>query len=110
MTEHGRNPMVEHGRSPMKSNLEGDRKYIRSSPLPWIIQEKYIDEETEALSNEGRKNLNEMYEVNQTFNDEIINFVGDKSELDREKILDKRFKYNTLNKLGLKLWPSLPSL
>ena len=33
--------------------------------------------------------------------DEIINFVGDKARLSNEKILDERYKFNTLSKLGM---------
>ena len=110
----------QHGPSPTTSNLEEHGEYIRaardsgdsrdsrdsrtsrSSPLPpWIIQEEYIDEETEALSNKGRKYLKELYNNYQKFKDEIIHFVEDKAELDREKFLDKRFKYNILNKLRM---------
>ena len=99
----------QHGRSPIKTNLEYEHEYYRSSTMglrscytiPWNIQEEYIDEETEALSNKGTKGLNELYKNNQKFKDEIINFVEDEAELDREKILCKRFKYNALNKLGM---------
>ena len=40
----------------------------------------------------GRKHLNDLYEDNYKFRDDILNFGGDKDELDREQILDKRFK------------------
>ena len=72
--------------------------------------EKFVDEDTEALSNNGKKDLNELYKNNQKFKDEIINFVEDKAKLDREKVLDKRLKYNALISWVWKLWPSLPSL
>ena len=81
-----------------KSNLEEDREYVRASSLPWDFQEEYIDE---VLSKKGRNDLNDLYKNNQKFKDQIINFVGDKAELDREKILDKRFKCKTLNKLSM---------
>ena len=42
--------------------------------IPWDIQEEYIDEETEALSNKGRKDLIELYKNNQKFKDEIMSF------------------------------------
>ena len=45
----------------MKSNIKEDRECTRASTLPSDIQEEYIDEETEALSNKGRKYLNELY-------------------------------------------------
>ena len=63
-------------------------------------QEEYIDEETEVLNKKGRDDLNDVYENKQKFRDEIINFIGDETELVNEKILDKRYKHNTLNKLG----------
>ena len=66
-------------------------------------QEEYIDEETEALNKKGRDDLNDLYINNQKFRDEVINLVGDKTVLGNEKILDKRYKYNTLNKLGLEV-------
>ena len=34
------------------------------------------------------------------FREEIVNFVRDKTELDLEVILDRRFKTNTLSTLG----------
>ena len=49
----------------MKSKLEEDREHIRASPLPWDIQEEYIDEETEVLFNKWRKDTNELYIKNQ---------------------------------------------
>ena len=59
-----------------------------------------MDEETEALNKKVGDDLNELYKKNQNFRDEFINFVGDKPELSNEKILDKRYKHNTLNKLA----------
>ena len=35
----------------------------------------------------------------QNFKYEIVNFVRDRTGLSNEKILDKRFEHNTLNKL-----------
>ena len=66
------------------------------------IQEKYIDEETGILNKEGRRYLNRLYGNNDEFRDEIINFVRDKTELDLEVILDRRYKTNTLNTMGKK--------
>ena len=68
----------------------------------WAKQEEYIDEETETLNEISRDDLNELYKNSQKFRDEYINFVGDKAELSNEKSLDKRYKNNTLNKLGMK--------
>ena len=62
-------------------------------------QEEYIVEETEVLNKKGRDDLNDLYENNQKFRGEIINFVGDETELGNEKILDKRYKHNTFIKL-----------
>ena len=78
-------------------------KNIEASPIytHWAIPEEYMDEETEALNKKGGDNLNDLYNNNQNFRDEIINFVGDKAELSNEKILDKRYKHNTLNKLRM---------
>ena len=72
-----------------------------ASPKYWVKQEEYMKEESEALNKKGRDDLNELYKNNQNFRDEIINFFGDKAELSNEKILDKRHKDNTLNKLGM---------
>ena len=44
--------------------------------------------------------LSDIYKNNQKFEDEIINFTRDKTELAVDQILDKRFKYSTLNNLG----------
>ena len=38
----------------------------------------------------GQKYLSKLYEKNEQFRDEIINFVRDKKELDLEEILDRR--------------------
>ena len=72
-----------------------------ASPKYWAKQEDYMDEQNEALNKNGRDDLNDLYKNNQKFRDKIINFVGDKAELRNEKILDERYKHNTLNKLGM---------
>ena len=64
------------------------------------IQEEYIDEEKGTLNRKGRKYLGKLYEKNEEFREEIINFVRDKKELDLEEILDRRYKTNTLNTTG----------
>ena len=56
-----------------------------------LIQEEYIDEQTEALNEKGRDDLNSLYMNNQKFK-EIINFVGDKAGLS-----------NKPNKLGMEI-------
>ena len=61
----------------------------------WTPSE-YMNEETVTLNKKGLDDLNDPYENNQNFRDEIINFVGDKAGLINEKILDKRLKYFTL--------------
>ena len=63
--------------------------------------EEYTDEETEVLHKKGRDDLTDLNENNQKFRDEIINFIGDETELGNEKFLDKRRKHNTLNKLDI---------
>ena len=71
------------------------------------IQEKYfdlgscfVDEATKILNRKGITVLSDPYKNNQKFKDKIIDIIRDKTELDVDQILDKRFKYNTLNKLG----------
>ena len=66
------------------------------------IQEEYIDEETGILNKEGRRYLSRLYGKNEEFRDAIINFVRDKTELDLEVILDRRYKTNTVNTIGKK--------
>ena len=65
--------------------------------------EEYIDEETQALSEKGRDDLKDLYKNNQKFREEVINIVGDKTGLGNDQILDKRYKYNTLIKLGMEV-------
>ena len=47
----------------------------------------------------GRDDLNDLYKNSQNFQDENISIIRDENELSNEKILDKRFKHKTLNKL-----------
>ena len=61
---------------------------------------EYMSEETGTLNKKGLNDLNYLYKNNQKFRDEIINLIGDKAGLSNDKILDKRFKSNTLNRLG----------
>ena len=67
-----------------------------------LINYGYVDQKTGTLNKEGRGDLNDIYENNQKFKDEIINFVRDKAGLINEQSLDKRYKNNTLNMLGMK--------
>ena len=64
---------------------------------------EYIDEDTEALNKRVRDNLYNLYKNDQKFKDEIIIFISDETEFSNEKIVDKKYKYNTLNKLGMEL-------
>ena len=66
-------------------------------------QEDYIEEETESLNGKGGDDLNDLYENNRNFKDEFLNFLRDETGLGNEKILDKRYKYNTLNELGMEV-------
>ena len=61
---------------------------------------EYMNEETGTLNKKGLEDLNDLYKNIKKFRDEIINFVGDKAGLSSERVLDKRFNNNTLNKLG----------
>ena len=65
------------------------------------IQE-YINEEDGILNRKGGKYLSNVYENNEEFRDEIINFIRDKKELDLEVILDRRYNTNMLNVAGKK--------
>ena len=66
------------------------------------LHEEYINDEDGTLNREGQKYLNRLFEINEEFRDEIINFVRDKTELDLDMILDKRYKTNMLNMTGKK--------
>ena len=66
------------------------------------IQEEYINEEDGILNRKGGKYLSNLYENNEEFRDEIINFIRDKKELNPEVILDRRCKTNMLNMTGKK--------
>ena len=66
------------------------------------IQEEYINEKDGILNRKGGKYLSSLYENNEEFRDEIINFIRDKKELDLKVILDRRYKINMLNMTGKK--------
>ena len=66
------------------------------------LQGEYINKKTGNLNKEGRRYLNRLYGNNEEFRVEIKNFVRDKTELDLEGILDRRYKTNTLNTTGKK--------
>ena len=92
-----------------------EQKYHESLSLLGSIQEEYIDQgsclgnqgwspfvedETKTLNRKGITVLSDLYKNNQKFKDEIIDFIRDKTELSVDQILDKRFKYKSLNNLG----------
>ena len=64
------------------------------------LRGEYIYKETGILNKEGRRYLNRLYGNNEEFRDEFIIFVRDKTELDLEVILERRYKTNTLNTMG----------
>ena len=66
------------------------------------IREEYINEEVGISIRKGGKYLSNLYENNEEFRDEIINFTRDKKELDLEVILDRRYKTNILIMTGKK--------
>ena len=78
------------------SLVNGARKLV--TPLE-KLQEEYINEEMGILNRKGGKFSTRLYENNEEFREENINFVGDKKELDLELILNKRCKTNALNTL-----------
>ena len=80
-----------------KPNLGSSFANLRNA-----IQEEYVNGDMGILNRKGGKSLTRLYGNNEEFREEIINFVRDKKELDRELILDKRCKTNTLNTLGNK--------
>ena len=62
-----------------------------------------FDEEKKSKENRvERSYFNRLYRHNEDFREEIINFVRNKTELDLEVILDRRYKTNTLNTTGKK--------
>ena len=48
------------------------------------------------------RNFGNLYEINEEFRDEIINFIKDKKEFDLEVTLDRRYKTNMLKMAGKK--------
>ena len=66
------------------------------------LKREYINKETGILNKEGRRYLNRLYGNNEEIRDEIINFVRERTELDLEVILDRRYKTNTLITTGKK--------
>ena len=56
---------------------------------------------TGTLNKRGRDDLKNLYKNNQNFRDGVINFVGDKTGLSNDQIIDKTFKHKTLKKLGV---------
>ena len=54
------------------------------------------------MNRKGQKFLSNLYGNNEELRDEIINFIRDKTELDLEVILDRRYNTNMLNMMGKK--------
>ena len=75
---------------------EQRKQFIKKLPR------EYIKKQTGILNKEGRRDLNTLYGNNEEFRDELKIFVRDKTELDLEVILDRRYKTNTLNTTGKK--------
>ena len=71
------------------------------SDQPWnSLTDEYLNKKTGTLNKKGRDDLNNLFKNNQKFREKIINFVRDKAGWSNEQIIDKRYKYNTLNRLG----------
>ena len=79
--------------------LDNDLRCSFANPRN-TIQEEYINDEDGTLYRKGQKYLNRLYGNNEKSRDEIVNFVRDKTELDLDMILDKRYKTNMLNMTG----------
>ena len=79
------------------SLVNGARKLVTPLEKP---QEEHKNEEMGVLNRNGGKFLTRLYGNNEDFREQIIKFVRNKKELDLELILDKKYKTNTLNKLG----------
>ena len=87
-----------------------DHEQSSFTDLRKAIQDEYINqcscdfvnEEVGILNRKGGNFLTRIYENNEEFREEILNFVRDKKELDLELIFDKRCKTNTFNTLGNK--------
>ena len=67
------------GASPMLGN-QGRRPFLHQEhdheqEHQLLIQEEYIDEETEALKEKGKDDLPDQYKNNQNFREEIVSFV-----------------------------------
>ena len=81
--------------------LDNDLRSSFANPRN-TIQGEYINEEDGVLNRKGGKYLSNLYENNEEFRNEIINFVRDKKELGLEMILDRRYKTNVLKMMGKK--------
>ena len=92
-----------------RSGYTNSETWAKPNSETWVkpnlrntIQEEYIDEEIGTLNRKGQKFLSNLYGNNEEFRDEIINIIRDKTELDLEVILDRRYKTNMLNMMGKK--------
>ena len=83
--------------------INGTSSVLHISAHGTLSKLHHGNQQTGILNNESKVDFNDLYEINPKFRDEIIDFVGDKAGLTNEQILDKRYKYNTLNKLGMKI-------
>ena len=97
LINHEQSSLKNHKQSSLENHEQSSFTNLRNA-----IQEEYINDEDGTLNRKGGKFLTRLYEKNEEFREEIINFVRDKKELDLELILDKRCKTNTLNTLGNK--------
>ena len=84
----------------MQSMLENHEQNSFTDDTIEKLQEECIDEEMGTLNRKGQKYLNRLYVYNEEFREEIVIFVRDKTELDLEVILDRKYKINALNTLG----------
>ena len=84
----------------VQSMLENHEQSSFADDTKEKLQEEYVDEEMGTLNRKGQKYLNRIYVNIEEFREEIVNFVRDKTELDLEVILDRRYKTSTLNTLG----------
>ena len=80
-----------------RSGFANSETWVKPNPRN-TIQEEYINDR--EGNRKGQKYLNRLYENNEEFRDEIINFVRDKTKLDLDMILDIRYKTNMLNMTG----------
>ena len=64
------------------------------------LTDKNMNKKTCTLNKNGRDDLNNLFKNNQKLRDKIKNFVGNKAGFINDQIIDKRYKYITLNTMG----------